>query len=314
MSTSVKNEHGDTSKQKISNGMKILLTGGSGLLGSEIVRQAKEKDSVILAPRHKELDITDKENVARYIKKHAVDCVINSAAQVNVDVCEANPEACYLLNRDGVKNILEAIKQNKKPVIFVQISSSEVFGRVHEGEYKIEGYTEDDFPMPASVYQKSKAEAEEITEEFCKKNPKIFPKYYIARVGWLFGKGRPTFVERFAKDLLLGGLVEAVKDQWRSPTATKDVALSLFSLVVGHYESGVYHLAGEVKSGEVTTPQVIEEIRKLLGDKAKKATVKLVRRDEVFKVPRAPSNVLKNTKLPKLPYWRDALRDYMQEK
>ncbi len=292
--------------------MKILITGGTGLLGSEILKQAKEKKLNILVPTHKELDITDKESVSKYIKKHSLECIINCAAQVNVDICEANQEACYALNRDAVKNILEAIKENKKPTIFVQISSSEVFGRIHEGEYKIEGYKEDDFPMPFSAYQKSKTEAEEITTQFCSKFPRIFPKYYIVRVGWLFGKGRPTFVERFVKDLLAGGSVEAVVDQWRSPTATKDVALALLSLVVGQYESGIYHLAGEVKKGEVSTPQVVEEIRKILGEKAQKATVKLVKRDDIFKVPRAPSNVLKNTKLPKLPYWKDAISGYLR--
>ena len=294
--------------------MKILLTGASGLLGSEIVRQASEKKLNILAPSHKELDITDKENVSKYIRKHSPECIINCAAQVNVDICEANQDACFALNRDGVKNILEAVKENKKPTIFVQISSSEVFGRVHEGEYKIEGYKEDDFPMPFSAYQKSKTEAEEITTEFCAKFPRIFPKYYIVRVGWLFGKGRPTFVERFVKDLLSGGQVEAVVDQWRSPTATRDVATALLSMVVSQYESGIYHLAGEVKKGEVSTPQVVEEIRKILGEKAKKTTLKLVRRDDIFKVPRAPSNVLLNTKLPKLPYWKDAVREYLSEK
>lgn len=292
--------------------MKILLTGASGLLGSEILRQAEKKKLNILTPSHKDFDITVKESVLKYQKKHSPDVIINCAAQVNVDVCEANQDACYALNRDGVKNILEAVRENKKPVIFVQISSSEVFGRVHEGEYKILGYKEDDFPMPYSAYQKSKTEAEEITAEFCAKFPKIFPRYYIVRVGWLFGKGRPTFVERFVKDLLAGGSVEAVVDQWRSPTATKDVANALLSMVVGHYESGIYHLAGEVKKGEVSTPQVVEEIRKILGEKANKATIKLVKRDDIFKVPRAPSNVILNTKLPKLPYWKDALKEYIE--
>ena len=166
--------------------------------------------------------------------------------------------------------------------------------------------------MPVSAYQKSKAEAEEVTKEYCEKYPKIFPKFYIVRAGWLFGKGRPTFVEQFSKQLLAGGEVSAVKDQWRTPTWTKYFAQGLLSLVVGQYESGFYHIASEFKPGEATTVQVIEEIRSILGEKAKKATIKLTSRAEVFKVPRAPSNVLKNTKLPKLPYWRDSLKEYLQ--
>src|SRR3989344_2190631 len=131
--------------------MKILLTGGSGLLGADIVKEAKEAKLDIAAPSHKELDITDPESVAKALKKYKPDAIINAAAEVNVDDCEENPEACFAINRDGVKNILDALRAVRKPTIFAQVSSSEVFGRVHEGQYKIEGYREDDAPMPASV-------------------------------------------------------------------------------------------------------------------------------------------------------------------
>ncbi|MEK7176664.1 MAG: hypothetical protein AAB704_02495, partial [Patescibacteria group bacterium] len=65
--------------------------------------------------------------------------------------------------------------------------------------------------------------------------------------------------------------------------------------------------------GEATTPQVIEEISKFLGPEKVKATLKEVSRAGFFKVPRSPSNVLKNTKLPKLLYWRDMLQEYLKE-
>lgn len=291
--------------------MKILLTGATGLLGSEIKRQAEAQNITVLSPSHAEFNLTDRGSIERYVKEHSFEVVINCAAQVNVDVCEKNPDLCFALNRDGVRILLEALKEKKKPVVFVQISSSEVFGRVHEGEYKTEGYTEDEAPQPVSVYQKSKAEAEKITKEFCEKTSDVFMKYFIVRAGWLYGKGRPTFVEQFAKQISDGGDISAIKDQWRSPTWTKYFALQLLELLSGNYQSGFYHSTSEVGSGEVTTIQAIQAIAEILGKKADTFSITPVSRQDIFKVPRAPSNVLKNTKLPKLPHWKEMLREYL---
>jgi hypothetical protein len=52
--------------------MKLLIIGGSGLLGTEILHQLEALSSVILvdAPSHKDLDIHNIENVLPYIQKN----------------------------------------------------------------------------------------------------------------------------------------------------------------------------------------------------------------------------------------------------
>lgn len=292
---------------------RIMITGAEGLLGQELVRYfgAQPENTQIIPLAHGKLDVTNKTQVIDALTLHQPTLLINCAVILNVDFCEENSSACYAVNRDGVKNILQAIRAHAKPLTFVQISSSEVFGRVHEGEYLINGYREDDEALPASVYQKSKKEAEDALIAFAQKHPSLLPHWFIPRAGWLYGKGRKTYVENFLEKLQKEEPLSVVKDQWRSPTWTKHFVQGLDTLIAGGYENGVYHIVSEVRPGEATTLDVIDEIRAHLGARAINKKTLLVSRNDLFKVPRAPSNVLLNTKLPRLPYWREALREYL---
>src|SRR3989338_1306944 len=292
--------------------MRILVTGAGGLLGREITAR-KQSGFEIIGLSHGELDVTNPKSIESALLWHKPDAIVNCAVVVNIDVCEKDGGLCFAVNRDGVANVLTAIKKIGRPTTFVQVSSSEVFGRVKEGEYKIEGYKEDDKPMPVTNYKKSKAEAESIVVEFGGRNPDVLPNWFILRAAWLYGKARGTFVEGFLKDLRESKEFSVIGDQWRSPTWTKYFTDSLFELLTGKYPNGIYHGAAEVGRGEATTPQVIEEIAKFLGPEKVRATTKLIKRDDFFKIPRAPSNVILNTKLPKLPYWRDMFHEYLAE-
>ena len=293
---------------------KIAIIGSGGLLGQELVSYLSLSDkSTIIPLEHGEIEIEDPESTDKNIIKHLPDIIINCAAIPNVDICEKDPDKCFGINTDGVTNILNSIKKSGSSSTFIQISSSEVFGRIKEGQYKINGYKEDEAPDPISVYQKSKTNAEKITAQFARKNPEVLKRWYVTRAGWLYGKGRKTFVESFLEALQKKDALTIVKNQWRSPTWTKDFAKGLSELINGECESGIYHIVSEVKEGEATTMDVIEEIKKYLGDRTEKTKIELVPRNELFKTPRAPSNVILNTKLPKLPYWRDSLQEYLKK-
>lgn len=291
--------------------MKILITGADGLLGKEFTI-VKREGIEIVGLCHADLDVTDPRSIERAFQKHEPDIVVNSAVILNIDKCENDHALCFGVNRDGVKNLLEVLSRCAKPVTFVQISSSEVFGRVNDGEFKVEGYTENEKPRPVSNYQKSKAEAEEVVRKICSENQRVFKRWFITRAGWLYGRGRPTFVEQFVVSLQKPEEMLVISDQWRSPTSTGDFVKGLLDLLSSQKESGIYHIVSPVKRGEATTLDVLEEIKWHLGVRAK-ASYKTVSRKDLFKVPRAPSNVILNIKLPPLPYWRESLRKYLQD-
>lgn len=64
--------------------MRVLLTGGSGMLGQSLRRLAPEvaPDLSLIAPGRAELNLTDRASVARWLADHPVDAVIHAAARV----------------------------------------------------------------------------------------------------------------------------------------------------------------------------------------------------------------------------------------
>lgn len=299
--------------------MNVTIFGATGLVGSELIAYFSARGHNVIPLSSADCDITNSEDIRRALETHRPELVVNCAVMLDVDECEANPTLCYGVNRDGVKNILNTLNDlvtddvmTHNSVTFVQISSSETFGRVHEGEYNPMGYKENDAQKPVSVYQKSKKEAEDIVLAFTREHPQTLKAWYIVRAGWLYGEGRPTFVDRFYTLLQSKEPLKVIKDQWRSPTWTRDFAKGLGELLENDHPSGIYHIVNEVHPGEATTQDVIEELEKYLGPRAAHPPITYVSQQEFFKVPRAPSNVLKNTKLPPLRYWREALREYLK--
>jgi len=61
--------------------MKILLTGGSGFIGKNILSSQLAVEHQIIAPSSKELDLTSEEAVAAFFSNNKIDCVIHSACK-----------------------------------------------------------------------------------------------------------------------------------------------------------------------------------------------------------------------------------------
>lgn len=98
--------------------MKILLTGGSGQLGTELL---KLRD--YLSPSHKEMDITTEKSVEAYLAKHKLDLIVHAAAYTNTGAPERDPAAaaeCYNVNVLGTRNL---VKYAKVPIIFISSES-----------------------------------------------------------------------------------------------------------------------------------------------------------------------------------------------
>lgn len=126
--------------------MKILLTGGSGLLGRNLI--AYLEDHEISAPSSDELDIRRKEDFTQY----PCDLLIHCAAIAKFAVAEKDPIGTINTNIQGTCNALEhAMNQNAR---FVFISSSHVF----DGQKGL--YTHTDAPNPLTRYAKSKVAGE----------------------------------------------------------------------------------------------------------------------------------------------------------
>lgn len=94
------------------NKKKILLTGGGGMVGRNILDHTAIKDFEILAPRSSELDLCDFKSVITYLHKHQPDMVIHAAGKVGGIQSNIREPVSFLLeNLDMGRNIVLASYQ-----------------------------------------------------------------------------------------------------------------------------------------------------------------------------------------------------------
>lgn len=222
--------------------MKILITGASGQLGTEIQRQLKNggsalgpvperlKNATVIATDVNELDITDRDATIAFVRRHQPDTIISCAAFTNVDGCESNPEAAFKVNATGASNLAQAAERINARLIHV--STDYVFRG--EGNNPLD---ESERVDPKSVYGKTKALGEEYVKNFCH-------RYFIVRTAWLYGYAGKNFVKTIVNAGKKFGKLEVVSDQLGNPTNAEDLAHHILQLAVSH-DYGVYHCTGE---------------------------------------------------------------------
>ncbi|MEK7554767.1 MAG: dTDP-glucose 4,6-dehydratase [Patescibacteria group bacterium] len=169
----------------------ILITGGSGFIGSHAVRhfyhsypndcivnldlltyagnkenlfdiEEKEKNLKADAKRYMFVkgDICDARLLDKLFKRYHFDLVLNFAAETHVDRSIVSMGNFIRTNVNGVLNLIEAIRAWKTPR-FVQISTDEVYGDIATGTSR-----EDAALRPSSPYSSSKAAADLIIHSF----------------------------------------------------------------------------------------------------------------------------------------------------
>ena len=166
--------------------MKVLITGGKGMLGRTLCAELKEFE--LIPTDLPEADITDAAKFNALIAGYAPDAVIHCAAMTKVDDCEAKRDLAFKLNEEGSRNVALAAKMCGARLFAV--STDYVFS----GEPPREpwAWSETDIPRPRTVYGASKFAGEQMIQM-------ILPEAVIVRIAWLYGSGGPSFVHTMAK-------------------------------------------------------------------------------------------------------------------
>jgi len=206
---------------------RILLLGGSGILGSEVLMQLQSENFDFLAPASKNLDITDKDQLMTFISEFNPSWIVNCAAWTNVDDAESSFEEARELNAIAVENLGIAAHFFECKVI--HISTDYVF----DGE-SLEPYLETSIVNPLNRYGESKLQGEKALLA-------VLPSAYVIRTSWLYGTAGKNFVKAIAGKALRGEEARVVNDQVGSPTSARDLATGIFSIVKNQPEPGIYN-------------------------------------------------------------------------
>jgi len=108
--------------------MKVLVLGGSGVIGSKLIKYFTDKGNDVEFTyltnkmpllKGNKLEITHKSSTIDLITRINPDVVIHTVALTNVDLCETNNTLADSINIDGTKNVIEGCKITKSKLVYV---------------------------------------------------------------------------------------------------------------------------------------------------------------------------------------------------
>jgi len=211
----------------------MLITGGSGFLGSVMARKAADADYDVWATylrisppeaeriRRERLDIRSESEIADLLNRVNPQVVIHTAYSQN------DREVTFA----ATARLVSCCRMLKETPYFIFISTDLVF------EGKKGRYTENDPPVPVMDYGRDKLDAERLVAE-------QMPGALIARSSLFYDLERVPSHLRFAVDAIREGR-ECVlfKDEYRSPVLVGELAGALLRLAEIRH-GGLLHLAG----------------------------------------------------------------------
>lgn len=193
--------------------MRLWVTGATGYLGRELLRQAPHVDSV-------RVEIRDADSVARHALTRRPDAIVHTAYR------QVDPDS-RRINVDGAANVARAAALAGARLI--HLSTDVVF----DGRKGVP-YDEEDEPCPVTEYGREKADAEEAVAA-------ADPEALIVRTSMIYGGPgyEPSKHEELARDPQATFFTTEI----RSPIQVRDLAAALLELVELD-AAGILHVAG----------------------------------------------------------------------
>lgn len=278
--------------------MKVLVTGYTGQLGFDVIRELKARNIECIGTTRNEFSLTDTEKMQAFVKAYKPDAVIHCAAYMNVNEAEDNKDLCMLVNYSSTKELAKICKEIDAKMIY--ISTDYVFAGSGEGFYEINNDKE-----PQNVYGKSKLKGELAIQ-------KILDKYFIIRTSWLFGINGNNFIKYVLSEQKKGNKLRIVNDQIGSPTYTVDLAKLLCDMSLSD-KYGIYHATNEgICSWYDFACEIFKQADIKINVKPVSSTAfptKAIRPHNS----RMSKKCLDEAGFNRLPTWQDALSRYLQE-
>ncbi len=278
--------------------MKVLVTGITGQLGHDVMKELARRGIEAQGVSRKEMPLDEPGAGASFIEQSRPDAVIHCAAYTAVDKAEDEPDLCRRINSEAPGAIARAAANVKAKLVY--ISTDYVFDG--EGE---RFYETDDPKGPRNVYGASKLAGEEAVLAAIR-------ECFIVRISWVFGINGKNFIRTMLQLARTHDTLTVVDDQVGSPTYTADLARLLVDMVqTDRY--GIYHATNE---GVCSWAELASEVFRQRGLNVKVTPVPSTAYPTKATRPhnsRLSKASLTTNGFTPLPPWQDAVRRYLDE-
>ncbi|MFI5350412.1 MAG: SDR family oxidoreductase [Elusimicrobiota bacterium] len=222
-------------------GEKVLIIGGTGLVGNALFRAWKARGAAATAAARRpleswgfeRLDMQDEDRVRELLDRLRPAVVAVPAANPFVDYCEQHPAETRKVNVEGTLKVARACRESGARMIF--FSSDYVYDGVKGS------YTEEDAPCPINEYGRQKAETESGVLAAGSRN-------LVLRTSGVYGwQWEPkNFVLQIRSKLSAGQSMTVADDVSYNPTYADNLADVAVALVEAG-AAGIFHVVGAEK-------------------------------------------------------------------
>lgn len=215
---------------------RLLITGASGLLGSNLLFFLKNRYDILglcyknsikaAGAQVKRVNILNLNEIVRAFDAFSPDVVLHAAALADVDRCEDDPASARQVNVIGTENVVSAARRLSATLVYISTD------QVYDGSAN--SCSETDVPHPLNVYAATKLEAENIAL--------TCPHGLVLRsnlFGWDVIAHR-SLAEWVIAKLKQGQIVTGFQDAMFSALYTADIA-DLLVEFLGNNPRGVYN-------------------------------------------------------------------------
>ncbi len=229
----------------------ILVTGGTGQVGTEIARLSPPDGFRFVAPGRAELDLADPASIIAMVASRPWAAVINTAAYTAVDKAESEVAAAWMLN--AVAPAVLAKETGNAGIPLVHISTDYVFPGDLDRPYR-----ETDPVGPLGVYGAGKEGGEQGVRTGN-------ARHAIIRTAWVVSAHRANFLKTMLRLAADRDTLRVVGDQHGCPTSAADLAAAAAAIAMRmatdpSARAGTFHF---VNAGDTTWAGFAAEIMRL---------------------------------------------------
>lgn len=276
--------------------LKVLITGSSGQLGSELKEVWKSDDQFeLIFLERSDIDLSKPDLIQEKLNYYQPNYIIHSAAFTAVDLAEKEPILTDTVNHLATAEIAKYSGEHSVKLIY--ISSDYVF------KGNVDKELNEDFPTnPINIYGATKLKGEKAINQFCE-------DAIIIRTAWVYSTYGKNFVKTMLNLMSIKDEINVVSDQIGSPTYANDLAL-LIKLIINDRKwiGGTYHYSNE---GRISWYDFALEIKNLSQLDCKVFPISSSNYPTPAKRPQfslLEKEKIKRTYKVEIPKWKDSLR------